>query len=558
MAITIDLKNANAYIRNEDALPKGIHDDAYSSILDLPFPDDTDGFFGKFLLAKDQVLEGKIIIDEEEKLPVYDDSEMEVKQVKAISLYLDEQALGALKYDDRLPLSLISDFQYQEEDSEIEENIDLILSEVRLVQDVEEEQEYFEYFILPTEEEKRDEQTRGGGEMSHEIVFGNINRDNLPDSTGERGLFGGGKRFLVRFMTKGVKNIAEEARLEGAQAGFQKEKLYDFIIDRIKQSKFGQKLFEQQYFMLKYNRKNKDFDQVNIQAIDPELKTLILVPGTFTQSFKKNYRKGSYHFLMDAMAEHTNWFDYLIATTDYEQIITLEHETVLHSIEENVIAFAQRLQLDQIRFKHPTAVIGSSRGGMLVKYLIRHQDAAFAATAPTNINLNAFKFVTVASGNSDYVSPAAIEKVKNGVELFLSIMNFITPGWKVAFGWLLSMSVEVIARMPGLMTQITGSPLYQELAQAKVDEVNCLPIANNHGDSWLSFLFGKLIDSILGEENDFVVEYNSQQIAAPGQITKEFGMLKGDAVHGKGLESESNREMVLRFLGTAIDTDTLT
>ena len=531
-------------------MARSIAKPSFNSVIMLPFPDSKDDYFGKLLLKGGQPLSGNITINKSES-QIADDLDI-VEQVDAIDLEFDAESATVFEGQGELPLSLLN-IVYDEDD--IEKTLDIVVEEVLEVEDEDEDGKEFKYINLPSEPMDTAARTRGMADRDdEETFFLDINRNDISGS-GSRGIFGSGKRFVIRFLKNGIKKALKKAKKKGIKEGLKNKELIRFMISEAAKSDFSKKVFKSHYYISKYNREQRTtdaFPKVKIDQVDPSKKTLILVPGTFTRSFKKNYRKGSFAALMRHYQGRVNWFEHVLINTPYEQIITLDHETVLHSVEDNVKYFADKLNLNGFRFEQPTAMIATSRGGMLAKYLMLFQHPEFAEKSKLDLdlNLNVEKFITVAAGHCGYMEPRSAGRVKRGIEILLSLLNFMTGGFGKSLSWVLSLSVDVLSEMPGLKMQIAESHQSKIIAELAVDGLHALPFANNYQGTnpFRRIIERGIVDKLLGDENDLVLGYASQQLFSPGMLPDGFEVVHGNSKHGKCLAQPTTKEEIIRFL----------
>lgn len=302
------------------------------------------------------------------------------------------------------------------------------------------------------------------------------------------------------------------------------------------------------YKILKYNFENKKFTKCKVTDIDINKKTLLLLHGTAKGSFngllrgKKN-TKGSFKYLYNKKFKgNDHWFEYLVKQTNrpikYEQIITFEHETLLHNPQQNVEKFIKKLKLDELKFQQPIAVIAASRGSLLAKYL---------SSSPLHAHLPIDRVAIISGGYSDYMDDA------RGIEALVNMMMTYTP-FNPATKFILTLSLDVISQLPGLEVQNKNSPHFKELIR-KNNEVYYFNIINNFlPQKGLGKMFKSIAHVFLGPENDLALSLAAQQDYRPGKVHPSAPPLKGMKSHGKGVEDEGFKDALFNFLTADLQT----
>ncbi len=319
-----------------------------------------------------------------------------------------------------------------------------------------------------------------------------------------------------------------------------------------------EKKINERYEILHYDFSKKKFNPLGrheiLSTIDLSKKTLILLHGTIKGSFdgrsKKKHKReghGSFKYLYAGtdtkIGQHPHFFDYLRRVqknnaVQYEQIITLEHETVLHDPKMNVEQFRKFLFFDSLKFEQPVAILCASRGSLLAKYICQPS---------SNIPFEVDKVCIVSGGFSDYF------KDKLGAKAYLTNMAKLF-GINGPLKFILSLTLDVIVKLPGLDIQNKQSNRFKNIISDPIDTVFYNLVNNYKATNAIWITFERLVaDPILGPENDMALGLDGQLDFRPGKIHPSFPPLFGGNVHGKGLRDIENRKAVAKFLGDGLD-----
>lgn len=155
--------------------------------------------------------------------------------------------------------------------------------------------------------------------------------------------------------------------------------------------------FEKPHKLLRYNPATNVFDDISTTHIpdaDRQLKTLLLIHGTFSSTM------GSFGALITS-----NWLQQLIKAGTYQQIIALDHPTIFAGPDENVAQLKNLIGAGQ-KFSEKIHIVTTSRGGLVGKTIVN--DKTIDSTLFT-------------------VERMAAQACANGVEYF-------TAGWKISKG----------------------------------------------------------------------------------------------------------------------------
>lgn len=299
--------------------------------------------------------------------------------------------------------------------------------------------------------------------------------------------------------------------------------------------------------LLKFNRKNNDFDTVSPAEIDFSAKTLILIHGTFS-----NTR----HSYGDIFGTKSDWLSQLIDSKIYGQIIGFDHPTLIADARTNVDMLYRMLGCGT--FEQPTDFMGTSQGGLLCQYIAndRRQDSPFATG-------RVGKAVLVNSANGvGYLSTAeGVARFFNVIRWGASLANMPVAA---DFAKLAHYSVESLILLPGLDLMKPGSArLLEILNQTPADSATrYYPVAADFDPQsvhaklkeriaqWLD----KIIKKMLGEYNDWVVGTKEQYrvpkdyCAIVGYDPAHFTAGMVSSIHGKSLAIKSVRDDIERFM----------
>ena len=315
---------------------------------------------------------------------------------------------------------------------------------------------------------------------------------------------------------------------------------------------------DKRYEILFYNFKEKKFKTLKrneiLSTIDLSKRTLILLHGTIKGSFngrsKKRHKReghGSFKYLYAGdntkIGRHLHFFDYLKGiqknrAVQYEQIIALEHETILHDPKMNVQKFRSLLFLDSLQFEKPVSILSASRGSLLAKYICQPSSGV-----PFSVD----KVCVVSGGYSDYF------KDKLGAKAYVINLAKLF-GINGPLKFILSLTLDVIVKLPGLDVQNKNSKRFKNLINEPIDTVFYNLVNDYKASNPLWATFEKLVtDPILGNENDIALGIEGQLDFRPGRTHPNFPPLIGGNMHGKGLRDIENRKSVAKFLGADID-----
>ncbi|MEM6767186.1 MAG: hypothetical protein AAF655_19770 [Bacteroidota bacterium] len=589
---TIYLDDIDDYILEEEV---SLNDDRGSSFTrKLLIPVESDAFqkdsrsgevyVAELYLGEQTELRGSITIETVEINRENEDNEGTVGE---FNISFDEEAIDSLGEQGALPLAIRPTLTLADSarkrlrslspETEREEEVVPCLSQVTEVDPLDEDEEVseFEYFFIPEGPKRGTQKATSNRKSPSEapaFLYENILETEFESKIRSKGdrFFGKGRKVKLRFLEGSLKKELKKILKIARKEKFTDDEFYTFIVNQLVKLSAIQEKAKRLYKIKRYEphpSRRHPLVEIKAEKIDTSQKTLILIPGTFARSLKETDKKfpwrGSFKFFMKPTSGYKDFFQLITEKTDYKQILTLEHDTFVHDAYDNLFHFSDFLNLQGVRFEKPVALISSSRGGIIAKLMSliatgEHPDLPYnrdhISLTEDSFHLEPEKLVTVASGSCGYLDGA--KQVKKGIQLFFSITNFINPAVATLAGGLLSLGVELLVRMPGLRIMVEGSPEFKVIEAGSIPGLYSLPIANNHTAEKLSikgFVEKWIVDKFLGEKNDYVISYKSQKDARPGSVLTEFPVVKGGAIHGKGLKDEKVRKKIFDFLCAIIE-----
>lgn len=251
------------------------------------------------------------------------------------------------------------------------------------------------------------------------------------------------------------------------------------------------------YGFKRYNKNAEGgFEEILPAQIDFSKKTLLLVHGTFASI------RGSFRGLTERKVGEVTWFQYLLDTGHYEQIIGFDHSTVIDSTFTNVSEFKNRLEAAQPgwRFTHPVDIIGTSRGGVVVKTMCN--DAELNGTEG---RMQARKVALVSCANG-----AALLDTETGVpgiRLLLSLLKRVPSTTTKVIISVIQLAFEVFLRQEGTLSQTRGTVLLGRVLNAPVSNpaTRFYTICGNWEPPQIrKKILDLLLDTMLHNDNDGV------------------------------------------------------
>ncbi len=303
--------------------------------------------------------------------------------------------------------------------------------------------------------------------------------------------------------------------------------------------------------ILFYKRRKGDFVKAKNGNIDPNVKTLFLMHGTFgstESSFGDLYKK-------------SNWLNDLLDDNVYQQVIAYEHPTLFFGAKGNIDAmFKELAELGITRFKEPVDFIGTSQGGLLVQYLANLKQK----------DIKVGKAVLVASANGvDYLT------VAQNVPKFLTYLKYLaksTGALKASMICAIAQhSVNFLLKQPGFELMKPGSKKLLSIIyeKPKYPGTTYLPVIDDYdesllddGTNWKKLLITHWIARgidvfarlIMGKFNDWVVASQKQfkvpveYCALPNYNPADYEPYLIKSVHGHCLDKPAAFNMIDEFL----------
>ena len=310
--------------------------------------------------------------------------------------------------------------------------------------------------------------------------------------------------------------------------------------------------------LLIFNRVENTFQEARINDIHPELKTLFLMHGTFSDT------AGSYG---DLYGKNARWLKKITAKNlemHYEQVIAFDHPTLFFGAEENTEELFNCMdELNIQKFSGEVDFMGSSQGGVIVQYLSNLKSE----------RIKVGKVALIASANGvGYLTAGEY------VAKFLSVMKYFfkATGLKsqAMVASLAQHSAEFLLDQPGLQIMTPGNEKLESIMNSTPSnpDTRYLPVIDDYDESildeenrrFIRFIkrmgaraIDKVASKILGEYNDWVVGTKNQFIvpweysAIPNYNPSKFREHIIPAIHGKALKNkEALKEIERFFLGS--------
>ncbi len=252
--------------------------------------------------------------------------------------------------------------------------------------------------------------------------------------------------------------------------------------------------------ILKYDIKWDAFEILpkHSPAIDPTLKTLFLIHGTFTRTTlwmfegtnepvpPENQHLGSFGELLERTEGGQSFLkDWMIHTGKYQQVIAFDHYTVIEDIRQNAEQLMnllpdQKADGTPFSFEQEVDIVTGSRGGLLGQYLANNFGKKVNPKIPIGNG------VIIASPNRgsgllefDHLSKKKKEK-KRYKKALKEIINSLSIGsWpkfllKTIVSFNGGMIVEFM-KLPGIKMQRPNSELIREVQSGKPAPVSMKP-----------------------------------------------------------------------------------
>ena len=304
------------------------------------------------------------------------------------------------------------------------------------------------------------------------------------------------------------------------------------------------------YKILKYDSASKTFNtfkSVREASINPNLRTLIFLHGTVNGSFdgkglnKKVDGKGSFHYLYGdrvsgAFEGFKHWVDYLLNQQSelyvphirYEQVLALEHETLVDDPDENIRVFYEDLGFKDFKFTQPVSIVSASRGSFIAKQMSSSDMAKV---------MDIERVAIISGGYSGYAeNKEAIKSFVNSLARLFSLTNTVRI--------LLSLSVDIIAALPGIDAHKESGQRFQKFVNKPNNVCYFNMVSEYKGRALLKMPAKKF----LGPKNDLFLSLDAQKDHRPGYTHKDFPDFKLGEKHGNALKSRAAKMALFYFL----------
>ena len=274
----------------------------------------------------------------------------------------------------------------------------------------------------------------------------------------------------------------------------------------------------------------KSFDVVLSKGqICPKKKTLLLLHGTFVDTM------ASFEDLIVKEPGKESTLERLLKNTEIEQIIALDHPTVLADAEMNAEWFKKKLAAIKLKFEKPLSILTSSRGGMLGEYMVVSDK--LKAHIPS---IDKVLMFSPGNGCGYFEMAQSFAKGANA-------MRVVTPGSSEFLLSLTQFSVKAILELPGFKMMTKGSPAYDYILnndKCAYPEAQFITAVSDWDKSLvpsskvmkraLSSGLDLFIKIPLGDEHDWVIGVNAQ-VLCPKPFKNKLSFRY--SVHGKYLNA---------------------
>ncbi|NOQ75728.1 MAG: hypothetical protein GQ574_27220 [Crocinitomix sp.] len=226
--------------------------------------------------------------------------------------------------------------------------------------------------------------------------------------------------------------------------------------------KIAQKVGDKKYEMWLYNpvrteaHKGGSFVAVTnkMNKIDTSKKTLLLIHGTFSTTFK-SFQEFTHSSRLKHNGESVSILQKIIKKGHYEQVIAFDHPTASYGVKDNVKKLISLFNGEQ--FAKPVGVITTSRGALLADHLISLQAGADL--------MHVDKMMTFAPAHgSDLIKTA--EKTIDFLFTALKVIVKVPAGNFIVA--LAQFSAEAIVDLPGLQDMKTNSDRLKDIMNKPV------------------------------------------------------------------------------------------
>ncbi len=260
--------------------------------------------------------------------------------------------------------------------------------------------------------------------------------------------------------------------------------------------------------LLCWNLKAGAWDPIAPEKVKRDVRTLLFLHGTFSST------AGSFGPLADRGT--WSWLENIaIARQRYQQVLALDHDTVLEDLPAN----AQRLKLAVGGgFTRAIDAVTHSRGGLLAKHLAIYEPGFEIERAAMTACANGVGYMRT------------LQNVSRFLSVMRRLLRFSTAGDTVVA--LAQHSVEFVASLPGLKVMTPGSDELAAVMRKAIPgartQTSFMPVMGDYDRRLVEqerffkrFALNGLdliIKAILGAQHDWVVGSANQAILANGYL----------------------------------------
>lgn len=392
----------------------------------------------------------------------------------------------------------------------------------------------YDYDIIPPEATKDkdgqvDYNTNKRDRLNYEIdILPKIIKSDIRDDELEKR-----QRFVVKILTF-KRNAASNEN----------------IVQKTEEKVFGS---NKRYELLVFDKENDQFvaPKKGKNNIDPDLKTLFLIHGTFVDT------ANSYEAILFKSDNNPSLLKKYLTdeNSKHQQAIAFNHPTMFDDARENTGRLMEELDKFQpgFVFKKQLDLVGTSRGALLAKFLaIEHEK-----NQGENPKIPVDKIITVSGANGC----GYLTKGKYYVNALLKLCKNGTPLQKILVS-LAQLSASYITSRSGLQLMTPGNSKLEDILEYKPGPQSicqvltlCADIqvmkANKIGKKLKNFVLrigDKVVQRLLGKQHDFVIGTIEQGIADPFPKVDLSGNILFNAVHGKVLDIPEAWPLIVKYL----------
>lgn len=289
----------------------------------------------------------------------------------------------------------------------------------------------------------------------------------------------------------------------------------------------------------------------NLHDINPDLKTLFLIHGTFVDT------ASSYEAILNNENGQPSLLKQYLTTPEnkHKQAIAFNHPTMFDDAEENTKHLMKALDdyKNGFVFNKRLDLIGTSRGALLSKYLAIENEM----NVGTNPKIAVDKIITVSGANGC----GYLTKGKYYINTLLKLLKKGTPA-QIVLVSLAQLSVTYITTRAGLQLMTAGNPKLNYILNYNPKPHSITQVltlcadfevvkAKGIGKKLKNFALrigDKVVQTMLGKEHDFVIGTIEQEISNPFPKKHLNGNKLYNAVHGKVLGKPGAWDLIVSYL----------